>query len=123
MTKELSLHGRLRMAAACPDANAPLLAEAADAIEAHEAFRQEVSDIVEEFNKRIASHGIAGLRESHWRNLNNLIITEPDPIAEAWIEATGNTVGMGPLNAALEARGLEIREKGAGSPLFYPNLT
>ena len=43
-TKRLSLHGRLRMAAACPDPNAALLAEAADAIEQHEAFRLEVSD-------------------------------------------------------------------------------
>jgi len=34
-----------------------------------------------------------------------------DPLVEAWIEATGNTVGMEPLNAALEARGLEIRSK------------
>ena len=46
-TKRLSLHGRLRMAAACPDPNAALLAEAADAIERHEAFRQEVSDAVQ----------------------------------------------------------------------------
>lgn len=37
MTKEVSLQGRLRMAAACPDANAPLLAEAADVIKQHEA--------------------------------------------------------------------------------------
>ena len=47
-TKRLSLHGRLRMAATCPDPNASLLAEAADAIEQHEAFRQEVSDAVEQ---------------------------------------------------------------------------
>jgi hypothetical protein len=37
---------------------------------------------------------------------------KPDPLVEAWIEATGNTVGMEPLNAALEARGLKIVEKG-----------
>ena len=31
-----------------------------------------------------------------------------DLLAEAWIEATGNTVGMGPLNEALAKRGLKI---------------
>lgn len=73
------------------------------AIEQHEAFRQEVSDIVGAY--------VNATNMDDWVNLKSLIITEPDPIAEAWIEATGNTVGMEPLNAALEARGLEIREK------------
>jgi hypothetical protein len=35
-----------------------------------------------------------------------------DLLAEAWIEATGNTVGMGPLNEALAKRGLKIVEAG-----------
>jgi len=35
---------------------------------------------------------------------------EQRALVEAWIEATGNTVGMDPLNAALKARGLEIKE-------------
>ena len=80
------------------------------AIEQHEAFRQEVSDAVVNAIKDIN----AGLSlEGSVRHLRRLIIPapKPDPIAEAWIEATGNTVGMEPLNAALEARGLEIREK------------
>ena len=33
-----------------------------------------------------------------------------DLLAEAWIEATGNTVGMGPLNEALAKRGFKIVE-------------
>jgi hypothetical protein len=40
--------------------------------------------------------------------MHRFIIRKPDPLVEAWIEATGNTVGMEPLNAALKARGLEI---------------
>ena len=36
------------------------------------------------------------------------IIAKPDPLVEAWIEATGNTVGMEPLNAAIEKRGGKI---------------
>lgn len=75
------------------------------AIEQYEAFKQEVSDKVDAY---VHASGKEGVDE--WENLKSLII--PDPIAEAWIEATGNTVGMGPLNEALEARGLEIREKG-----------
>ena len=77
------------------------------AIEQHEAFKQEVSDTVHAFVYE------SGTTDA-WEKLNSFIIPKPkpDPIAEAWIEATGNTVGMGPLNAALEARGLEIREKG-----------
>jgi hypothetical protein len=85
------------------------------AIEQHEAFKQEVSDIVEAFNKRIASHGIAGLRESHWRNLNSLIIPKPKPdlLHEVWFYLFGEIYNMQEFRAELEARGLEIREKGA----------
>ena len=110
MTKILSLGGRLRMAAACPDANAPLLAEAADAIEQHEVFKQEVSDVVYRSLMSIAKNCVADAAG----DLSSFIIPKPkpDPLVEAWIEATGNTVGMEPLNAALEARGLEIRERG-----------
>jgi hypothetical protein len=73
-------------------------------IEQHEAFKQEVSDAAEEYNEAVDQMG--------WYGFDRFIIPNPDPLVEAWIEATGNTVGMEPLNAALEARGLEIREKG-----------
>jgi hypothetical protein len=81
------------------------------ALEQHEAFKQEVSDAVEGYldGPPIERHLIID-------TLRNFIIIipkpEPDPLVDAWIEATGNTVGMEPLNAALDARGLEIREKG-----------
>ena len=98
-TKRLSLHGRLRMAAACPDPNAALLAEAADAIERHEAFRQEVSEALL-WHCKYTDGVLEGLQ--------HLIIAKPDPLVEAWIEATGNTVGMGPLNEAIAKRGGKI---------------
>ena len=69
------------------------------AIEQHEAFRQEVSDAVEQAQtKDWDVHPVL------WR----FIIAKPDPLAEAWIEATGNTVGMGPLNEAIAKRGGKI---------------
>jgi hypothetical protein len=79
------------------------------AIEQHEAFKQEVS-----------AAGVKAIRfckdgrpASAAGAIGAFVIPapKPDPLVEAWIEATGNTVGMEPLNAALEARGLEIREK------------
>ena len=80
-------------------------------------FRQEVSDAVEGFNKRWAT---ATLREQDWRALLRLIIPapKPDPLVEALVESDRE---FGPdwgweeqakaLRAALEARGLEIKEK------------
>jgi hypothetical protein len=70
------------------------------AIEQHEAFRQKVSYAIEDVTDRDLP--VAVLRR---------FVIEADPLVEAWIEATGNTVGMEPLNAALKARGLEIRNK------------
>lgn len=70
--------------------------------EQHEDFRREVSDALEE------EWGADYCLEH--RRFARFIIAKPDPIAEAWIEATGNTVGMEPLNAALAARGLKIVE-------------
>ena len=104
-TKRLSLHGRLRMAAACPDPNAALLAEAADAIEQHEAFRQEVSDAIEALKKDVGT-GWDHCRPAY--ACNRFIVAKPDPLAEAWVEATGNTVGMEPLNEAIAKRGGKI---------------
>ena len=40
--------------------------------------------------------------------LTPFILPAPDPLVEAWVEATGNTVGMGPLNEALAKRGGKI---------------
>lgn len=64
--KKLSLAGRMRMVAACPDANASLCAEAADAIERHEAFAQEASNAVFEF--------YGGYRNARREELSEFII-------------------------------------------------
>jgi glyceraldehyde-3-phosphate dehydrogenase/erythrose-4-phosphate dehydrogenase len=73
----------------------------ARAIEQHERFRQEVSFALETFK-----HGNTRILHSYL--LDPFIIPQPDPLVEAWIEATGNTVGMEPLNAAIEKRGGKI---------------
>jgi hypothetical protein len=114
MTKRLSLGGRLRMAAACPDANAQLLAEAADAIEQHEAFKQEVSDAVEQADL-LDIYGKAGA----YLILQRFIIPapKPDPLVAAVHDVDTGPAWDSPedycnkIRAALEARGLEIRSK------------
>ena len=75
------------------------------AIEQHEAFRQDVSDAIQALKKDVGT----GWDHSRFAYAcNRFIITKPDPLAEAWIEATGNTVGMEPLNEAIQARGGKI---------------
>ena len=96
----------MRMAAACPDANAPLLAEAADAIEQHEAYKQAVSDALESW-----------MNPNHqsWETFAQFIIPapKPDPLVEILV-ATDH-LDYEPqaeaIYAALDARGLEIRDK------------
>jgi len=96
------------MAAACPDANAPLLAEAADAIEQHEAFKQEVSREMEEYSKWCKSVGwpMSAL-------LERFIIPKPkpDPLADVLRDFGGFMPDAEDFRTALEARGLEIRAK------------
>jgi hypothetical protein len=74
------------------------------AIEQHEAFKQEVSDVMTY---------IKALYPTLPRNFNRFIIPKPkpDPLVEVmrdlyWVDEYAND-----LRAALEARGLEIREK------------
>jgi hypothetical protein len=102
MTKILSLGGRLRMAAACPDANAPLLAKAADAIEQHEAFKQEVSDALVIYSP-----------ENRNPALGRFIINadKPDALVDVWGDLFIKSYNLDQFCDALEARGLEIREK------------
>jgi hypothetical protein len=81
------------------------------AIEQHEAFRQEVSDAVEDWADRWTGAGdshryFCGLFE-------RFIIAKPDPLVEVM-----NEMGFGmsktaseEFRAALAKRGLEIREK------------
>lgn len=75
-------------------------------LKAHEAYKQDVSDAVE--HCRACSDPEAWTRIKF--ELERFIISKPDPLADAWIEATGNTVGMEPLNEALAKRGLKIVE-------------
>ena len=82
------------------------------AIEQHEAFRQEVSDAVTGFDE----YGT----EAAWEKLSRFIIPKPDPLVEV-IADYKRTKGTGEyatnkdmanaIRAALDARGLEIREK------------
>ena len=71
----------------------------------HEAFRREVSDAIAALKKDVGT-GWDHCRPAY--ACNRFIIAKPDPLAEAWIEATGNTVGMEPLNEALAKRGGKI---------------
>lgn len=79
------------------------------AIERHEAFKQKVSDKVEKVIESCAvtSWGAA--------MLDPLIIPKPkpDPLVDVLADTFGaSLVDADELRAALEARGLEIREKG-----------
>ena len=79
------------------------------AIEQHEAFRQEVSEaVVEYFGPKHLDVILAGHR------LNRFIIPKPDQLVDVVKDVTwyDNEITAKELRAALEARGLEIREKG-----------
>lgn len=80
------------------------------AIERHEAFRQEVSAAASAAVTLIETWvGDERAGKISADPLRRFIIPEPaDPLVEAWIEATGNTVGMEPLNEALAKRGGKI---------------
>jgi hypothetical protein len=83
------------------------------AIEQHEAFRQEVSDAVKTFKD-------GNMHTMHDYLLEPFIIPKPksDPLAEIIGELDDGTWGetkaeyADRIRAALDARGLEIREKG-----------
>jgi hypothetical protein len=82
-------------------------------IERHEAFKQEVSDIAA---SALAMYRRVGEdRCMTAQDLRSLIIPKPkpDPLVEAMKEI-GVIPNARALRAALEARGLEIREKNDG---------
>ena len=79
------------------------------AIEQHEAFRQEVSDAAQEYEEAGYCMG--------WEGFERFIILKPDPLVKVLNEIS-HEGGFDNFNhyahrlrAALEARGLEIREK------------
>lgn len=80
-------------------ANAPTIETICRILEEFEAYKREVSEAIE-------SSALTPQTEAH---LARFILPKPvDPVVEAWIEATGNTVGMEPLNEALAKRGGRI---------------
>ena len=104
--KELadSTYGPFREALLALEAKVMMLEhDLAEAIEQHEAFKQEVSDAVEEEFVLVDAH-----------TLHRFIIpkTKPDPLVEVLTDTFGaSLIDADELRAALEARGLEIREK------------
>ena len=88
------------------------------AIEQHEAFRQEVSDVASVCAQHFCENSwTVGDRQDHVDMLHRLIIpaTKPDTLVDVfckglWSEA-GLSISTKEIRAALEARGLEIREK------------
>ena len=77
----------------------------AEAIERHEAFKQEVSDAVVDTEEKYG----AVIRD----NFGHFIIPKPDPLAEVLADTFGaSLIDADELRAALDAVGLEIQEKG-----------
>jgi hypothetical protein len=78
-------------------------------IEQHEAFKQEVSDALVDY---FGEHLVA---EDGGDALASFIIPNPDPLAQTLGDFDGTLwepEDVARFRAALEARGLEIREKG-----------
>ena len=83
------------------------------AIEQHEAFKQEVSDAVQSWVD-------GGIDRSAYlwfrKKLEQFIIPKPKPkpdeLVEVWGDLFEKSYNLDQFCAALEARGLEIREKG-----------
>lgn len=86
------------------------------AIEAHEAFKQEVSDAVKIANDRVKS--LAGNTAFIVNHMQCFIIPapKPDPLVEAMADCGVDRFESwaDQLRAALDARGFEIREKNDG---------
>lgn len=79
-------------------------------LEQHEAFRQEVSDAVENALDPRRAHSLAGVQDVN--NLRRFIIAKPDPLVEALAECEFTYLkdSGDRLRAALKARGLKIVE-------------
>ena len=89
--------------------------QAADLIEQHEAFRQEVSDAVADAKFMIETHCDEEASTLLNNRLSRFIIPapKPDPLVEAMHDCGVDRFESwaDQLRAALEARGLEIRSK------------
>jgi hypothetical protein len=90
------------------------------AIEAHEAYKQKVSDAMVATSEYLEVCG-CGPSHSELQRIAEFIILEPDPLVVAYHDALPETAAIhgketvthicGLINAALEAHGFEIREK------------
>ena len=87
------------------------------AIEQHEAFRQEVSDVASVCAQHFCENSwTVGDRQDHIDMLSQFIIPAPkrDPMSEVWRELFEKEYNYYEFIAAMDARGLEIREKNDG---------
>lgn len=88
------------------------------AIEQREAFRQEVSDAVGDTLFMAETHCDGEAVALVSNRLMRFIIAKSDPLVEAWDEAwrelNDKPAKLETFRAALDARGLEIREKNDG---------
>jgi hypothetical protein len=102
------------------------------AIEQHEAFKQKVGDIAAAYNQMAFTVSETEPHLSNYRviigfdksedasmchdrlvSLLDFLKPKPDPLVDVLADTYGaSLVNAGDLRAALEARGLEIREKG-----------
>jgi hypothetical protein len=87
----------------------------------HEAQKEEYSDFRKEVSNAVKQADLLDLHgtEGAYKKLHRFIIAKPDPLVEALAESGrefGPDWGWGEqakaLRAALDARGLEIKEKG-----------
>jgi hypothetical protein len=89
------------------------------AIERHEATKQEYSDFRQLVSDVVEQAFLLDLRgtEDAYKKLLRFIIAKPDPLVEVIEKCAGRTYpttedAAKEFRAALEARGLEIKEKG-----------
>ena len=75
-------------------------------LEDMEPFRREVSDAAKEYNEAASPMG--------WEGFDRFIIPadEPDALVDVWGDLFEKNYDLDQFCAALDARGLEIREKG-----------
>jgi hypothetical protein len=82
-----------------------------DMVEQHEAFKQEVSDTVESITNTAVDPTVWRKRVSDRLSVFIIPKPKPDPLVEVWHELFRDNYNWHEFIAALDARGLEIREK------------
>ena len=110
LLNEVAVERGYNIAAAADRRTHYLLEAICRAIEQHEAFRQEVSDVAEACQTYTAASFIKG-------QLNRFIVPKPDPLVEALEAALWDVSNvkltdteLSEISAAIAARGLKIVE-------------